>query len=103
MTFCSLIVLLRKALQGITPQSTTGRAPAELFLKRELRTRFSLLCPDFTTNVRDKQEHQANVHDPVKIQNREFKENDIVSVRNYFGTRKWEQGKVTKNLEDIGI
>ena len=77
----------------ITPQSTTGRAPAELFLKRELRTRFSLLRPDLTTKVRDKQERQANVHDPVKIQNREFKENDIVSVRNYFGTRKWERGK----------
>ena len=66
----------------ITPQSTTGRAPAELFLKRELRTRFSLLRPDLTTKVCDKQECQANVHDPVKLRNREFKENDIVSVRN---------------------
>ena len=64
----------------ITPQSTTGRAPAELFLKRYLRTRFSLLCPDLTTKVCDKQEHQANVHEPVKIQNHEFKENDIVIV-----------------------
>ena len=82
----------------ITPQSTTGRAPAERFLKHELRTRFSLLSPDLTTKVRDKQERQANVHDPVKIQNHEFKENDIVSVRNYFGTRKWEQGKVIKSL-----
>ena len=54
--------------------------------------------PDLTTKVRDKQERQANVPDPVKIQNHEFKENDIVSARNDFGTRKWEQGKVIKRL-----
>ena len=87
---------LRQRLNGflltyrITPKSTTGRAPGELFLKRELHTRFSLLRPDLTTKVRDKQKCQANVYDPVKIQNREFKENDIVSIRNYFGARKGE-------------
>lgn len=82
----------------ITPQRTTGRTPAELFLKRELRTRFALLRPDLTTKVRDKQEDQAKAHDCSKIRNREFQENEIVSVRNYFGSKKWERGKVLKRL-----
>lgn len=81
----------------ITPQSTTGRAPAELFLKHELRNRFSLLRPDLGTKVSEKQRRQAKAHDPVKIQNREFHENEI-GVRNYFGSDKWVKGRVVKRL-----
>jgi transposase InsO family protein len=34
-----------------TPQTITGRSPAELFLKREIRTRFSMLKPDLHKRV----------------------------------------------------
>lgn len=39
-----------------TPHSVTGRSPAELFLKREIRTRFSLLRPDLSSTM----EHQQD-------------------------------------------
>ena len=82
---------------GITPQSTTGRARSELFLKREPRTRCSLLRPDLGTKVRNKQENQANNHDRVKFQNLEFKD-EIVSARDYLGPRKWKEGRIVKRL-----
>ena len=34
-----------------TLHSTTGRSPAELFLKRQLRTRFSLLKPELDQTI----------------------------------------------------
>ena len=37
-----------------TPHSTTGVPPAELFLKRQLRTRLTLLKPDQEAAVRQK-------------------------------------------------
>ena len=83
----------------VTPQSTTGRSPAELFLKRELRTRFSFLRPDLGTTVKEKQERQIKSHDPTKPRLTEFKMNETVSVRNYLGgPRKWDQGIIMERL-----
>lgn len=50
----------------VTPHSETGRSPAELFLKRELRTRFSLLKPDLAKRVELKQIKQKEDHDKPK-------------------------------------
>ncbi len=83
----------------VTPQSTTGRSPAELFLKRELRTRFSFLRPDLGTKVKEKQERQIKAHDPIKPRQVEFKVNETVSVRSYLGgPRKWDQGIIMERL-----
>lgn len=38
----------------ITPQSTTGLAPAEILLGRRPRSRFDLLHPDIYKKVKDK-------------------------------------------------
>jgi transposase InsO family protein len=61
LTFCS------------TPQIITGPYPAELFLKREVRTRFSLLKPDL---------HKRD-HDKPTARLRDFNLNDEVLVRDY--------------------
>jgi transposase InsO family protein len=46
-----------------TPQTVTGRSPAELFLKRELRTRFSMLKRDLYKRVTEKQAKHKSNHD----------------------------------------
>ena len=38
-----------------TVHNTTGRTPAELFLKREIRTRFNLLRPNLQEKVMNRQ------------------------------------------------
>ncbi|KAL7853111.1 hypothetical protein SRHO_G00188960 [Serrasalmus rhombeus] len=42
----------------ITPQSTTGKSPAELLSGRKLRSTLDLIHPDFRNRVHDKQEKQ---------------------------------------------
>lgn len=41
-----------------TPHSTTGKSPADLFLKTHMRTRLDFLKPDITGTVRRKQYRQ---------------------------------------------
>ena len=90
----------------ITPQSTTGKSPAELFLKRVPRSRLSLLKPSLARYVENKQNDQVRYHKSSKV--REFKIGDKVQVRNYRGTEKWANGNVVKRcgpltyLVDIG-
>ena len=81
----------------VTPHSTTGRAPSELFLKRELRTRLSLLRPDLNNTVKAKQELQQRNHDKGGKAERSFKVNDNVRVRNFTrGKELWLRAHVTK-------
>lgn len=47
----------------ITPQSTTGRSPAELLLGRKLRSTLDLLHPDLQSRVQHKQWKQKEQHD----------------------------------------
>ena len=46
-----------------TRHSTTGKSPSELFLQRNIRTRFDLLKPDVEREVLDKQAQQKLTHD----------------------------------------
>ena len=50
-----------------TPHSVAGVSPAELFLKRQLRTRFSLLKPSLARTVEEKQLKQKINHNQIKI------------------------------------
>ena len=46
-----------------TRHAVTGRTPAELFLKRQLRTRLTSLKPNLMIDVQKKQEKQVNYRD----------------------------------------
>ena len=82
----------------ITPQSTVGRTPAELFLRRDLCTRYSLLRPELSSKIQNKQKKQSESHDTIRPQYRAFVVNEPVSIRNNFGTKKWEKGIIIKRL-----
>ncbi|XP_039457649.1 uncharacterized protein K02A2.6-like [Oreochromis aureus] len=71
-----------------TPHTVTGRTPAELFLKRQIRTRFSLLKPELSRHIEQKQSEQKRQHDcrtqPVHV----FSEGDAVRIRNFRGGKQ---------------
>ena len=77
---------------------TTGRSPAELFLKCQPRTRFSCLKPLLAQTVEDKQEIQRQQHDKrASREARIFHGGDRVGVRSFRGGKeKWLWGNITK-------
>ena len=56
--------------------------PAELLMRRRLRTRLSLVKPDLAQTVESKQSKQKEYKDFKSHQNRVFVENDMVRERN---------------------
>ena len=82
-----------------TPHSTTGAMPAELLMRRRLRTRLSLVKPDLAQTVESKQNKQKEYKDLKSHQDRLFVENDMVRVRNTqarSSTERWILGRVVK-------
>ena len=82
-----------------TPHSTTGVTPAELMVKRRLRTKLSLIKPNLAQVVENKQEKQKMYKDLKCKRGRSFVRNDIVRVRNSRAnskTEKWIAGTVIK-------
>ena len=80
----------------ITPQTTTGIAPAQLLTGRRLRSRLDRLFPDHTVRVQDQQLKQAQQHDTSKPL-RTFKVGDTVYVRDFSTpSSTWIPGEVTK-------
>ena len=82
-----------------TPHSTTGAMPAELLMRRRLRTRLSLVKPDLAQTIESKQNKQKKYKDFKSHQDRLFVENDIVRVRNTqasSNTERWILGRVVK-------
>ena len=57
-----------------TPHSTTGVTPAELLMRRRLRTRLSLVKPDLAQVVESKQNRQKKFKDFKCHREREFEE-----------------------------
>ncbi|XP_029162078.1 uncharacterized protein K02A2.6-like [Nylanderia fulva] len=83
-----------------TEHCTTGRTPAWMMYKRELRTRFDLLKPDATDNIENK--HIAQIaarkgHRNVTFQIGEEVMVDDFSVRN----KKRSRGKIIKQLSPV--
>ena len=77
----------------VTPHSTTGRTPSELFLGRVVRTRLSLIKPNLAREVQVKQENQFETNKPTRT----FEKGDSVQVRSHRGTeQRWVPGIVTK-------
>ena len=82
-----------------TPHSTADAMPAELSMRRRLRTRLTLVKPDLAQTVESKQNKQKEYKDFKSHQDRLFVENDIVRVRNTqasSNTERWILGRVVK-------
>ncbi|XP_022784582.1 uncharacterized protein K02A2.6-like [Stylophora pistillata] len=82
-----------------TPHSTTGATPAELLMRRRLRTPLTLVKPDLAKTVENNQNMQKEYKDLKGHQDRLFAENDIVRVRNTqarSNTERWILGRVVK-------
>ena len=74
---------------------TTNTSPVELMLGRTLRTRLSLIRPDVTGRVLNKQAEQASIRG--RIGKDQFEEGDMVVVRDYrLGQEKWQPGIVAQ-------
>ena len=71
-----------------SPQSTTGRAPAELMLGRSVRTRLRDLRPSLRSAVEARQDAMKDAHDR-RAQSRTFSPGDsvLVSESHNFGAR----------------
>ncbi|XP_013403532.1 uncharacterized protein K02A2.6-like [Lingula anatina] len=83
-------------LYRITPQSTSGVSPSDLFMKRQIRSKFSLLKPSLSMSVETKQEKQCQYQDKCP-KSRHFNLYDKVRVRNFRGGQeKWVPGCIVK-------
>ena len=82
-----------------TPHTVIDVPPAELFLKRQPRVRFSNLLPSVEKQVNAQQAKQKLHHDRSRVKMRDFAASDSVSVRNMQGTyAKWIPGTVIRRL-----
>ena len=87
-----------------TPHSTNGVTPAELMVKRQLRTRLSLIKPNLAQVVENKQEKQKMYEDLKCKRERSFVRNDRVRVRNSRAnskTDKWIPPTVLRRSQRI--
>jgi hypothetical protein len=82
----------------VTPHSTTGRSPAEMFLKRLPRTRFALLKPDVVSTVHEKQIQHKEYHDAnLRVPPSQFQVGEIVLVKNvHEGISRFVKGVIAK-------
>ena len=76
----------------ITPNTTTGRTPAELLMNRKLKSRLDLIRPDVSRTVTVQQERQKQHHDNTR--QRKFSAQDPVYVRNYGRGSKWIPARI---------
>ena len=76
-----------------TPHGTTGRTPASLFLRRDLRTRLDLLKPSCCGQVLDKQATQIERREQHS-RARDFVVGQTVMARNYGPGEKWIPGVI---------
>ena len=84
----------------LTPNSTTGQTPAELFLNRRLRTRLDLIRPDLGRGVFNKQSDHKTRHDKSSKE-REFALGEQVLVQNFRGEPRWLDGTVTEQTGPV--
>lgn len=84
-----------------TPNSTTGESPADLFLKRHVRTRLDFLKPSVAETVRRKQYQQKERHDN-KAAERQFDVDEQVYLRNTAGeSPRWIPGVVKQQTGPV--
>ncbi|XP_056097641.1 uncharacterized protein K02A2.6-like [Rhinichthys klamathensis goyatoka] len=84
----------------ITPQSTTGKSPAELLCGRKLRSTLDLIHPDFKSQVQEKQMKQKFYHDR-HARERLVTEGDQVYTKNFGSGPIWVPGTVQKQTGPV--
>ncbi|XP_043282539.1 uncharacterized protein K02A2.6-like [Venturia canescens] len=83
-----------------TAHCTTGRTPAFMMYKRELRTRFDLLKPNVSEEVHNKQ--VAQVISKKGSRNIDFQTGDVVMVDDFsVRSNKRTQGQIMKKLSPV--
>lgn len=80
----------------ITPQTTTGIAPAELLLGRKPRSRLDILKPTVEDRVERKQQQQQKTGHDKRSRVRQFTIGEQVFVRNHAQGDKWLPGTITE-------
>uniref|UniRef100_A0AAV2L2F4 Gypsy retrotransposon integrase-like protein 1 n=1 Tax=Knipowitschia caucasica TaxID=637954 RepID=A0AAV2L2F4_KNICA len=83
-----------------TPNSATGESPADLHLKRHVRSRLDFLRPNIAMRVRRRQYQQKEEHDS-RATERQFDVDDPVYLRNTAGDPKWIPGVVTQQTGPV--
>ena len=76
-----------------TPHSTTGVPPAQLLMKRNLRTKLDLLRPSIAGRVYTRQSQQKAIHDH-HTKERELQADDPVYVKDFRRPKAWLPGVV---------
>lgn len=80
------------------PHTTTKKTPAELFLKRQVRTRLSLVKPDLSQSI---SAGGPSTQSDRKRKLRSFSVGQAVLVKNYRGGEKWLNGVITQVLGPV--
>lgn len=86
-------VVLPRLLFGLrtTPNTVTGKTPAEVLNKRRFRTRFDFVHP-YSAKTKSEQIIEKN----MEVNIRTFMIKDKVWLRNYSGREKWSKGTIVK-------
>lgn len=85
----------------VTPHTTTGSSPAELLMKRKLRTKLDLMRPSIVERVRRKQNQQKTQHD-YHAKEREIQHSDPVYVKDFRKSKlTWMPGTITEKTGPI--
>lgn len=82
-----------------TPHSVAGRTPKELFLKNQIQTRFSLLKPELTRHVKQKQSEQNRHHDHRAPPIRFFRRRGCAYPKFQRGTKEMDSWNSFKETE----
>ena len=82
------------------PHATTGIRPDELFLRRRVRTRFSLLSPNLAPRVEKHQQKQKGCHDG-KRRLQTYRKGEKVLVLNKQGKTKWLFGTIVQQKSPV--
>ncbi|KAK3751535.1 hypothetical protein QZH41_019421, partial [Actinostola sp. cb2023] len=84
----------------ITPHSTTGVPPAQLLMKRHLRTQLDLVRPSVGDRVQTKQEQQKAIHDN-HAKARDIQIDDPVYIRDFREKKAWLPGVVIEKTGPV--
>ena len=82
------------------PHATTGMRPDELFLRRRIKTRFTLIAPNLTPSVEHQQQKQKTAHDGKKSLVT-FSKGEEVLVHNKRGNTKWSPGIILQQKSPV--